>query len=137
MVENVGGSNDALGLALAIAAVCELPVLFFYDDFVKKYRIPTLLLISIACFFYMVRGILYLFATSLILIYAIQILQSLSFALLLASKTHFADEGVGEEDKATGQSIMSMTEAVAMVLGSAVGGWAISLGGVNMMYIVE
>ena len=136
MVENVGGSSDALGLALAIAAVCELPVLFLYDGFVKKYMIPTQLLIFIACLFYVIRGILYLFANSLILIYAIQILQSLSFALLLASKTHFADEGVGDEDKATGQSIMSMTEAVAMVLGSAVGGWAISFGGVNMMYIV-
>ena len=83
----------------------------------------------------MVRGVCYLFATSLIFIYAIQILQSVSFALLIASKTHFADEGVGEEDKATGQSIMSMTEAISMVLGSAIGGWAISLGGVNMMYI--
>ena len=136
MVENVGGSSDALGLALAIAAVCELPVLFLYDNFVKKYKMPTLLLIFVACLFYVIRGICYLFATSLILIYVIQVLQSVSFALLLASKTHFADEGVGQEDKATGQSIMSMTEAIAMVLGSAIGGWAISLGGVSTMYIV-
>ena len=136
MVENVGGSSDALGLALAIAAVCELPVLFLYDRFVKKYNISTLLLIFVACFFFVIRGIFYLFATSLVVIYAVQVLQSVSFALLIASKTHYADEGVGEEDKASGQSMMSMTEAIAMVLGSAIGGWAISLGGVNMMYIV-
>lgn len=136
MVENVGGSSDALGLALAIAAVCELPVLFLYDDFVKKYKISTQLLIFVACLFFVIRGILYLFATSLVVIYVVQILQSLSFALLLASKTSYADEGMGNEDKARGQSIMSMTEAIGMVLGSAIGGWAISLGGVNMMYIV-
>ena len=136
MVENVGGSSDALGLALAIAAVCELPVLFLYDSFVKKYKISTQILIFVACLFFVIRGVFYLFATSLVFIYATQILQSISFALLIASKTHYADEGVGEEDKATGQSIMSMTEASAMVLGTAIGGWAISLGGINMMYIV-
>ena len=136
MVENVGGSSDALGMALAIAAVCELPVLFLYESFVKKFNISTQLLIFVACLFFVIRGILYLFATSVEIIYAVQILQSVSFALLIASKTHYADEGVGKEDKATGQSIMSMTEAVAMVLGSAVGGWALSLGGINMMYIV-
>ena len=136
MVENVGGSSDALGLALAIAAVCELPVLFLYDSFVKKYKISTQILIFVACLFFVIRGVFYLFATSLVFIYATQILQSVSFALLIASKTHYADEGVGEEDKATGQSIMSMTEASAMVLGTAIGGWAISLGGINMMYII-
>lgn len=136
MVENVGGSSDALGLALAIAAVCELPVLFLYDDFVKKHNISTELLIFVSCLFFVIRGVFYLFATNLVFIYATQILQCVSFALLIASKTHFADEGVGEEDKATGQSIMTMTEAISMVLGSAIGGWAISLGGVNMMYLV-
>lgn len=136
MVENVGGSSNALGLALAIAAVCELPVLFLYDKFVRKYGISTQLLIFVACLFFVIRGVLYLFARSLVVIYVVQMLQSLSFALLIASKTHYADEGVGKEDKATGQSIMSMTEAIAMVLGSAIGGWAISFGGVNMMYIV-
>lgn len=135
MVENVGGSSDALGLALAIAAVCELPVLFLYENFVKRFKIPTLLLVFVACLFYVLRGIFYLFANDLVSIYAIQILQSVSFALLIASKTHFADEGVGQGDKARGQSIMSMTEAIAMVLGSAIGGWAISLGGVGAMYI--
>lgn len=136
MVENVGGSSDALGIALAIAAVCELPVLFLYESFVKKFNISSQFLIFLACMFFVIRGILYLFATSVIIIYAVQILQSVTFALLIASKTHYADEGVGEEDKATGQSIMSMTEASGMVLGSAVGGWALSLGGINMMYIV-
>ena len=41
-----------------------------------------------------------------------------------------------KKDPNAGLIIMSMTEAVAMVLGSAVGGWALSLGGINMMYIV-
>ena len=85
---------------------------------------------------FFISYILSIFATSVIIIYAVQILQSVTFALLIASKTHYADEGVGEEDKATGQSIMSMTEASGMVLGSAVGGWALSLGGINLMYIV-
>ena len=136
MVENVGGTSDALGIALAIAAICEIPVLFLYESFVKRFNISSKFLIFLACMFFVIRGILYLFATSVIIIYAVQILQSVTFALLIASKTHYADEGVGEEDKATGQSIMSMTEASGMVLGSAVGGWALSLGGINMMYIV-
>ena len=136
MVENVGGTSDALGIALAIAAICEIPVLFLYESFVKRFNISSQFLIFLACMFFVIRGILYLFATSVIIIYAVQILQSVTFALLIASKTHYADEGVGEEDKATGQSIMSMTEASGMVLGSAVGGWALSLGGINMMYIV-
>lgn len=135
MVENVGGGSDALGLALSIAAICELPVLFLYDRFVKRYHVDTRFLIFIGCLFFAIRGVLYIFATDMIVIFAIQTLQSLSFALLVVSKTHFADEGVGEEDKATGQAIMSMTEFIGMVFGSAVGGLTISFGGVYMMYI--
>jgi PPP family 3-phenylpropionic acid transporter len=136
IVENVGGNSQSLGLALAIAAICEIPVLFLYDSFIKRFKIPTVLLIFIACLFFVLRGIFYLFATNLILIYIIQILQSLSFALLIASKTHFAHEGVSDEYKATGQSIMSMTEAIAMVMGSMIGGWAITIGGLNIMFII-
>lgn len=103
----------------------------------KKFNIYTQLLIFVACLFFVIMGILYLFATSVLFIYAVQALQSVTFTHIIASKTHYANEGVSEEDNASDQSIMSMTETIGMVIGSAVGGWELSFGGINMMYIVE
>ena len=38
-----------------------------------------------------------------------------------------------EDDKVTGQSLMTMTSAVGSVVGNLIGGWLIDFGGVTVM----
>lgn len=134
MIEHVGGSSVELGLALSIAAVCELPMFFLYDRIVKKYRFSTQFLIVIAAMLFVIRGILYHFAGDVLFIYVIQTMQCVTYALLIASQANYADESVSPQDKASGQSMMSMAETVGFILGTSIGGWTITMGGVNLMY---
>ena len=120
ILENVGGDSGSLGVALAIAACAELPMLFLYSRLSK--HIGAAKLIAISGLFLSLKGILLIFAPSVHAIYAVQLLQSVSFALLVAAKAHYADICMAEGDKVTGQSVMSMTESLGSVLASLAGG---------------
>ena len=81
----------------------------------------------------MIRGILYLFAGSVVMIYLIQLLQSVTFGLMVAAKATYADECMAPEDKTTGQSLMSFTDAFGAVVGTVIGGLLMNLGGVRLL----
>ena len=90
-------------------------------------------LVAASCGFYVIRGILYLFAGSVVMIYLIQLLQSVTFGLMVAAKATYADECMEPEDKTTGQSLMSFTDAFGAVVGTGIGGLLMNLGGVRLL----
>jgi MFS family permease len=69
------------------------------------------------------------------MIYCVALLQSLSFALLVAAKTALSDETMAEEDKITGQSMMAMTDAFGAVAGNIIGGVIIGYGVTPMLIV--
>ena len=135
VVESVGGDSRSLGIALAVAAIIELPVLFLYSRISGSGKRSSGFFLAVACGFYVVRGILYLFATNVIMIYLIQLLQSVSFGLMVAAKATYADECMASEDKTTGQALMSFTDAFGAVVGTVIGGVLMNQGGVRLMLL--
>ena len=133
IVESVDGDSRSLGIALAVAAIAELPVLFLYNRISDGGKRSSGSLLVAACGFYVVRGFLYLFAVNVIMIYLIQLLQSVSFGLMVVAKATYADECMEPEDKTTGQALMSFTDAFGSVAGTLVGGLLINQGGIRMM----
>ena len=133
VVENVGGDSDSLGIALGIAAIAELPILFLYSKINGKLIKSSRILIIISCVFFVVRSILYVFAFSVMMVYLIQLLQSVSFGLMVAAKATYADETMEISDKATGQSLMTFTDAFGAVVGTFAGGLLLNHGGVIFM----
>lgn len=133
VVEKVGGDSSNLGIALGIAAIVELPVFIFYSRIERKKEKSATAFIIIACAFFFIRGVLFLFARNVFMIYIVQLLQSLSYALLTVSKASYANMVVSREDETTGQSVMTVTDAMGSVGGSLLGGVLVDQGGVDLM----
>ena len=131
IMERAGGNSGSMGTALAIAACAELPMLFLYSRLAKHVSASKLIVIS--GFFFSLKGILFISAPSVHAIYAVQLLQSVSFGLLVAAKAHYADTCMTPENKVTGQSVMTMTESLASVLASLTGGLLMGSGGIMLL----
>lgn len=128
MLENVGGNSKDLGIAVAIAAAIELPMLFYFDKLQKKIAAKWLLVVAGAAF--TLKGVLFMLCTNVIGIYAVQLLQVFSFALFAGAGVYYSNSMMAEEDKVTGQALVSMTEALSSVAGSFVGGILMDSGGI-------
>lgn len=128
MLENVGGNSKDLGIAVAIAAAIELPMLFYFDKLQKKIAAKWLLVVAGAAF--TLKGVLFMICTNVIGIYAVQLLQVFSFALFAGAGVYYSNSMMAEEDKVTGQALVSMTEALSSVAGSFVGGILMDSGGI-------
>ncbi len=131
IMEKVGGGNAQLGIALALAAAVEIPVMVVSGWLVKKVRSYWLLVVAGAAL--VARGFAYLAAGTVIEIYLIQLFQILTFALIASIGVYFTDETVDEEDLATGQSFMGMTIAAGNTIGFFIGGSLIDSYGVDAM----
>ncbi len=131
IMEKVGGGNAELGIALALAAAVEIPVMIVSGWLIKK--IPSCWLLVVAGVALVVRGFAYLAAGTVMEIYLIQFFQILTFALIASVGVYFTDETVDEEDLATGQAFMGMTIAAGNTIGFLVGGSLIDSYGVDAM----
>jgi PPP family 3-phenylpropionic acid transporter len=129
IIEKTGGNSTSLGIALGIAAVMEIPTLFFYGKLSKKISSKTLLLIS--CLVFTMKALLFCIAGNVIAVYLIQGLSIGSFGLMAAAKVYYAHDTFEEKDVVTGQAFVSMTEALGMVMGSFFGGLIINASGIN------
>lgn len=131
IMESVGGNSSHMGIALAIGAVTEIPVLFLFSHIVKRISASSLLVISGVA--YIAKSLMFFLAGNVGMIYGAHFLQPFSYALYASASVYFANECMQEEDKITGQSLMTMTMAFGSLVGNLVGGWFIDLSGVKAM----
>lgn len=130
----VGGDSADLGVAIALAAVMELPVMFGFSRIARRWSAGSLL--TIAGMAFVAKGVWYLMAGSVWGILAAQILQMFSFALFASASVYYAEESMEEQDKVTGQACMSCTITAGTVLGNLVGGWVLDACGVGILLAV-
>lgn len=135
VVEDVGGTGGNLGTSLAIASIMELPILFIYGFINRRVIKSSKLLLLISCGLYIIRGVLYLFAGNVTMIYLIQLMQGVTYGLMVAAKATYADECMEPEDMATGQAVMTFADAFGVVAGTFIGGALINYGGTRFMLL--
>lgn len=135
IIQSVGGNSSQLGIALAIQAVVEVPVLFGFSRLLKHFRPKTLMLI--AAFGFALKALMYAVSGSVSMIYVIQFAQMLSFAIFASASVYYTSEIVAKEDQASGQAYMTSMITVGTVLGSLSGGWMLELSGMNTMLAVN
>lgn len=131
MLERVGGDSGDLGVAMAIAAVSELPVMFSFSRIVKKR--PAILLLLVSGFAFILKGIVFLCAASVFVIDVAQLLQMLSYALFTPASVYYAEQSMAPEDKVSGQAWITCTVTIGAVVGNLLGGWALELWGIGVM----
>jgi len=135
IMEEAGGGSDSMGTAIAIGGAMELPALFLYTRIKEKSGLSAAVLISVGCLFFVIRGVLFVFASGVMMIYFIQLLQGPSYGLVTAAKAAYAYETVAARDETTGQAVMSMTDSFGIVGGSLLGGILLSGGGADLMLL--
>ena len=135
IIQSVGGNSSQLGIALAIQAVVEVPVLFGFSRLLKHFRPKTLMLIAAAGF--ALKALMYALSGSVSMIYMIQIAQMLSFAIFASASVYYTSEAIPKEDQASGQAYMTSMMTVGTVLGSLSGGWMLELSGMTTMLSIN
>ena len=133
IVEAVGGNSGSMGTAMAIAAATELPMMFVYGRLTERTGFSDAAFITISGLFYIFRGVLFVMAGSVGMIFFIQAFQGVSYGLLAVSRSNYANKCMDAEDQSTGQSLAAMTESIGALAGSLAGGLLIASAGVRVM----
>ena len=133
IVENVGGGTAEMGIVLALAGVLELPVMFAFSPLVK--RISSYHLLLLAGVGFIGKSILYLTAGSVLMIYAAQILQLISYALFASVSVYYANEVMDQRNKLRGQALVGSAVTIGSVIGNLMGGMMIQRFGIYMALV--
>lgn len=134
IMKSLGGQESDFGFSLMIAALCELPAMIGFGYLVKKWRSGSLL--KFAAVFYVVRGIIFMLATSVIMINSAQLLQAITFALFTPATVYYMNQIMQPEDRVKGQTIMVGATTFGSVIGSMAGGWILDAQGVPLLLLV-
>jgi len=135
LINQTGGDKGLLGLALFITVFSEIPVMFFSDRLIKKYKSRGLLILAVIlggvrCFLYAITD----FPQALLII---QLLHGFTFPLFwIAGVTYVAENSVAGFG-ATMQAVFGASlTGFGMAVGGILGGFLIDLVGLEIMFIV-
>ena len=132
IMERLGGDSSHVGKALCIAMITGAPVIFFYERIHK--RISNAWLLRLAACSFLLKAILFYFARTIGMIYAIQLLQMTSFSFLAPTEVAYAREKVAKADMVKGQAFITAAYALGCSAGNFAGGHLL-LSGVNTMLL--
>ena len=135
IIQSVGGNSSQLGIAVALQAVVEVPVLFGFSRLIKRFRSKTLMLVAATGFAF--KALMYALSGSVSMIYMIQLAQMFSYAIFASSSVYYTSEMVSKEDQTTGQAYLASMMGIGAVLGSLSGGWILELSGMTTMLSVN
>ena len=95
--ENIHGGSKEVGIALMIAALCELPGMIFFEQLVKKKSSKFWL--SVASISFAVRGFMMLLASSILMMEMTHLLQAFSFALFIPASAYLFNQFLADGDR--------------------------------------
>ena len=116
VIERAKGDSSSMGIALAIAAATELPVMSFATKLSKKFTTTKLLMIS--TLFFTFKMLLSFFAFNMAILFIAQFMQCGAFAIYTPVAVYYINEKLESKDRAMGQSLNG---AFSLGLGGAVG----------------
>jgi PPP family 3-phenylpropionic acid transporter len=120
-IEDLGGSTALIGLAFAISAASELPIIALGGKLLTRFG-PTRL-IALSLMVYTARFVLLSVITEPVWILPVQALHGLSFGAFLMASVTLAYRLAGPTQAATAQALLAaMSFGFGSITGSLVGG---------------
>lgn len=116
----LGGDSSHVGTALFVACISGAPAIFCYQYFRRRCRDSTLILISALCF--LAKAVLIFFARSITAVYAIQLMQTCTYAILCPAQVYYAGTKVHSTDMVKGQAFLTAVFSLGCSAGSFLGG---------------
>lgn len=128
-----GGTENHVGIAWAIIAFSEVPMLIAMNRLLKKF--DHLQLIAFGGLIYSIRWILYSLFPNVQLILFFQLLQPFSFVLFYVAGLQYMSKIVPKELTATGQMLyFAVYTGLSGILGSSLGGFLMEQIGAQFVY---
>lgn len=134
IIQDRGGAADDQGIAAALSAVVELPVLFCFGYMTKK--VPCRRWVELSGVFFAAKSVALLLSPSVGWVIAAQVLQIGGNATYLIASVRYAAEAV-PGDPIRAQSYLGATSTVASVVSMSIGGLLCERLGVNAMLMVS
>lgn len=120
-IQELGGTTGQVGLAYALSAVTEFPILFFSGWILTRIGSRRVLLIALC--FYVVRFAILSFAPSPAWIIMAQLFHGLTFGAFLIASVTLAHRLVGRDNAATAQAVLgTMSFGFGSITGSLIAG---------------
>ncbi|WP_080800533.1 MFS transporter [Arabiibacter massiliensis] len=120
IVEHAGGGQSDFGIATAVAACIELPVMASYV--VLRRRVSCELVLAASGFAFLARMLTLWLAPTVTLIFAAQLVQALSFGLYVPAIVEYANRVMRPADTAKGQALVTTANTLGLALASLIGG---------------
>lgn len=134
IINNVDGSSSDMGNAIFLGAMLELPTMALFSRLKEKIHCSTLL--KIAAIFFTIKHLLTFLASSMVLIYAAQVLQMLAFALFIPASVYYVTQLVDKVDLVKGQAMVTGAMTLSSVFASFLGGILLDSVGAHTMLLI-
>jgi PPP family 3-phenylpropionic acid transporter len=132
-IDRLGGSTGIVGVAFAVAAISELPVIGFGSRIMRRLGARHMVMVALAA--YIVRFSVLALAPSAEWVVAAQLMHGVSFAMFLVASVNLAHRIVGPENAATGQALLgSMSFGFGSITGALIGGALLDVIGTRWLY---
>ena len=120
IVRNVGGDAGVMGGLNGFAAFMEIPFMLLYVVIARKIRCASILRFSVIMF--TVKALCMALAPSVPWLFATQLLQGLSYALLTPASVQYTSLVVGPRDSTKGQALTYGMTTLGSALAGGLGG---------------
>lgn len=133
VIVSKGGDSASLGVSYAIAALTELPVMFFFTRLLKKMSAGKWLIVS--GFANLIKCAGTLLVSSVAGYYGVQFLQLLAFAVITVASVHYVSGLMAPQDAVKGQAFFGVSSTAGTIAASALGGRLLDMSGVTALLI--
>ena len=133
IIRTKGGGSREMGVAMALAALSELPTMLGFTWLMKK--APSHVWLQLTGIFFTLKILGSLLCGTVGAFYALQFLQLLAWALIALSAVYYINAVMAPEDAIKGQAYYTMAYTVGSVVGAVIGGRIIDMLGVNAMLV--
>lgn len=131
IVENVGGDSKDMGIVLGLKAILEGVVMFGFYQLLKRFKLNTILITSII--FFTVKSFSLSIVKTVELVYASEIFQMFSFALIIPSMIEYINTNIDTRASFRANALFTMTITGGAIISSLLGGTVADNLGVNAM----
>lgn len=123
LAERVGGDAGTQGIATAVAAFSEVPVMMLFSKLRKRFGCSFLFILSSV--FIGMRLLCSFISSSPAMLFAAQLCQAPGYALFTVASVSYVDSVMSEEDSVRAQAMLASSYTVSCILSYVLGGFGL------------
>ncbi|NYV28304.1 MFS transporter [Streptobacillus felis] len=138
ILESLGKGSKEVGIGFMIAAIVELPAMFYIIKLNEKFGYSKLLKVSAIAF--LVKIFITFFAVlthNIYLFYLAQITQFAGYAIYVPVAVYYTNDVMEEKDRVKGQAYMAVSGTIGSILGNLLGGRVIEAYSINILLLIS